>query len=394
MTLQKLISLIFFVVALCFSLVWSAAAVQAQEDHTLILQLENYQETVAELPSLDGHRLQVWKLDERYSYEDRVQIVRDLNAWDEEQLSVFQKTSFEMTFLEQQIQVSHIPHGLYYVRYIIQTDTVSYPSEFIFEIKEQENKPLVIVAKKTDTVTTKVKLVKVDQDHNRLSCVGFKLVSVAEDGSEKDVPLIGEYRYSTSGQSGRVLHTDKSGEIFVTNLPLGTYRFKEVAPLSGYLAATDAEFQLSDKQLVTVTVVNHKLSRGNAAFMKVDGRTNRALQGASFKVMKKEKGQYFPVLQQDQEIIVTSGENGRFRVEDLAYGTYYLWEIQPPRGYVQLASPISFTVGKNESVVTVVKNNKRPPIDVPDTGEAVLYFLMIFSGLLFGCGYYLVKKNA
>lgn len=53
-------------------------------------------------------------------------------------------------------------------------------------------------------MTTKVKLIKVDQDHNRLEGVGFKLVSVARDGSEKEVPLIGEYRYSSSGQVGEL----------------------------------------------------------------------------------------------------------------------------------------------------------------------------------------------
>ncbi|HIE1914764.1 TPA: SpaA isopeptide-forming pilin-related protein [Streptococcus pneumoniae] len=86
---------------------------------------------------------------------------------------------------------------------------------------DQTVEPLVIVAKKADTVTTKVKLIKVDQDHNRLEGVGFKLVSVARDGSEKEVPLIGEYRYSSSGQVGRTLYTDKNGEIVVTNLLLG-----------------------------------------------------------------------------------------------------------------------------------------------------------------------------
>ncbi|HEW9292806.1 TPA: PI-1 pilus minor pilin RrgC, partial [Streptococcus pneumoniae] len=200
-----MISRIFFVMALCFSLVWGAHAVQAQEDHTLVLQLENYQEVVSQLPSRDGHRLQVWKLDDSYSYDDRVQIVRDLHSWDENKLSSFKKTSFEMTFFENQIEVSHIPNGLYYVRSIIQTDAVSYPAEFLFEMTDQTVEPLVIVAKKTDTMTTKVKLIKVDQDHNRLEGVGFKLVSVARDGSEKEVPLIGEYRYSSSGQVGRTL---------------------------------------------------------------------------------------------------------------------------------------------------------------------------------------------
>lgn len=89
--MQKMISRIFFVMALCFSLVWGAHAVQAQEDHTLVLQLENYQEVVSQLPSRDGHRLQVWKLDDSYSYDNRVQIVRDLHSWDENKLSSFKR---------------------------------------------------------------------------------------------------------------------------------------------------------------------------------------------------------------------------------------------------------------------------------------------------------------
>ncbi|WP_235889548.1 prealbumin-like fold domain-containing protein, partial [Streptococcus pneumoniae] len=71
--------------------------------------------------------------------------------------------------------------------------------------------------------------------------------------------MIGEYRYSSSGQVGRTLYTDKNGEIVVTNLPLGTYRFKEVEPLAGYTVTTmDTDVQLVDHQLVTITVVNQK----------------------------------------------------------------------------------------------------------------------------------------
>lgn len=79
----------------------------------------------------------------------------------------------------------------------------------------------------------------------------------------------------------------------MTNLPLGNYRFKEVEPLAGYAVTTlDTDVQLVDHQLVTITVVNQKLPRGNVDFMKVDGRTNTSLQGAMFKVMKEESGHY------------------------------------------------------------------------------------------------------
>ncbi|RLY03642.1 LPXTG cell wall anchor domain-containing protein [Streptococcus hillyeri] len=301
-----------------------------------------------------------------------------------------------MIFGDNEIQVPHVPNGLYYVRSILKTEAVSYPSEFLFEMTDQTVQPLVIVAKKSDTITTAVKLIKVDQDGKPLAGVGFTLVSLAEDGSEKAVPLIGEYRYSASGQAGRVLYTNKKGEISVTNLPLGTYRFKEVEPLAGYeVTKGDTDFKVLGSKLVTVTVVNKKLPRGNAEFMKVDGRTNHSLQGAIFKVMTEDKGQYTPVLQDGKEVVVTSEKNGRFRVEGLEYGDYYLWEIQSPKGYVQLASPVAFTVGKEEAkeVVTVVKNNKRPPLDVPDTGEETLYVLMGLAALLFGSGYYLTKKS-
>ncbi|WP_366920476.1 MSCRAMM family protein, partial [Streptococcus pneumoniae] len=88
------------------------------------------------------------------------------------------------------------------------------------------------------------------------------------------------------------------------------------------------DVQLVDHQLVTITVVNQKLPRGNVDFMKVDGRTNTSLQGAMFKVMKEENGHYTPVLQNGKEVVVASGKDGRFRVEGLEYGTYYLWELQ------------------------------------------------------------------
>ncbi|CVY30753.1 cell wall surface anchor family protein [Streptococcus pneumoniae] len=68
----------------------------------------------------------------------------------------------------------------------------------------------------------------------------------------------------------------------------------------------DTDVQLVDHQLVTITVVNQKLPRGNVDFMKVDGRTNTSLQGAMFKVMKEENGHYTPVLQNGKEVVVAS----------------------------------------------------------------------------------------
>lgn len=396
MTLKKVLSPIVFVLALCISFVWSTHVVLAQEHHTLELDLERYQEVVSQLSSLDNHQLQVWKLDDSYSYEDREQIVQDFHNLDESQLSSFEKMAFDMFFLADRIQVPQIPNGLYYVRTVIETGKVSYPSEFLFEMTDQTVEPLVILAKKTDQITSQVRLIKVDQDQNRLAGVGFRLVTLSADGSEQSVPLIGGYRYSQSGQVNQLLYTDDKGEISVTNLPLGNYRFVEVEALAGYsMPHVNTDFQVFDRNEVKLIVVNPKLPKGNVSFMKVDGKTNHSLQGAIFKVMKKEVDRYVPVLQNGKELVLTSGQDGRFRAEGLDYGTYSLWEIQTPTGYVQLTKPVSFTVNREEvnETITVIKNNKRPSFDVPDTGEETLYILMIMAAILFVGGYHLVRKS-
>lgn len=68
-----------------------------------------------------------------------------------------------------------------------------------------------------------------------------------------------------------------------------------------------------------------------------------------------------------EDIILTSGEDGKFSVEGLEFGDYYLWEIEAPKGYKKLKDPIKFTVGEESSTkILFIKNDELPPPPPPD----------------------------
>lgn len=385
------------VMALCFFLLLPSASVQGQTSQTLFLQLEKYEDVLKQLDGqTSNHQLTVWSLDSKYDIVDRGEIVRTLHALKEEQLNQrFPCSQFNLTFLPDYIEVNQIPDGVHYARLNLQTDQVQYRSEFVFKVDHTSKERLVILAKKIE-VTTQVQLIKTDEIGKRLAGVSFRLYSVADDGTTTSVPLTDTYRYRSTGQIDSLLTTDKDGELWVSDLPQGHYRFVEVQALEGYDGENvSVDVTVSGTDIVTVTVVNKKLKMGNHQFIKIDGSSRKPLANAVFKVTQLQNNQYVPVRQADKEIVLTSDAEGRFIVENLAYGTYYLWEIKAPTGYVQLARPLEFTIDGSDTpiIATVISNNKRPAIDIPNTGDITLYVLMVCAFVLFVVGYRLYRES-
>ncbi|MDQ0223434.1 LPXTG cell wall anchor domain-containing protein [Streptococcus moroccensis] len=401
---SHLLKQVISVLALCCMLLCQSIVVNAVSQTPLHLELENYQEVRSSLNGqLTGHHLTVWKLEKPYTIDQQKEIVQELRAWDETKLNQeFVASKHDMVFFENHIEVAAIPNGLYYVRDIIKTPTVEYRGDIVFELTDGEVTPHKIFVKKANPTSTIVKLLKTDEHKKPLAKVGFRLARMEDNQEEIGMPLIGSdgtYRYDeTVSTDDKVLYTDDNGEITVTNLPYGTYRFIEVEPLEGYqIEQPYYEFHLTGPQLVTVVVVNKKTPYGDMQFAKVDSKTNKALANAVFRVTKKVDDKFIPVLQDGKELVLTSSETGRFEAKNLPFGTYYIWEINAPSGYIQLTEPISFIIneeGANEKFTktVVVRNTKRPSIEVPNTGDITLYLLMFLSAVLFGGGFYLVRK--
>ena len=143
--------------------------------------------------------------------------------------------------------------------------------------------------------------------------------------------------------------SNESGEIIINDIKRGDYIFREVEAPAGYLIKNvDTRFTITDKS-VELRVVNSKTpdkDKGRHDFMKTD-EAKKPLGGAMFKVMTKNKdGKFEPVKKDGKDYIVTSADNGKFAVEDMDYGKYYLVEIKAPQGFILLSEPVEFEIKK------------------------------------------------
>lgn len=104
--------------------------------------------------------------------------------------------------------------------------------------------------------------------------------------------------------------------------------------------------------------------------------------------------------------IMTSPQLGKFEIKGLKAGTYYLKEIEAPKGYNKLANPIKITISQNDAknqVVTV--GDDTNPVDevgvenksgtvLPSTGGMGTTMIYLIGGaLVLGSGVVLATKR-
>ena len=92
---------------------------------------------------------------------------------------------------------------------------------------------------------------------------------------------------------------------------------------------------------------------------------------------------------------VTTPETGKFAIQGLDAGTYYLKEIKAPKGYNKLKDPVkvviaengNITVGEDSTIVTEVKVLNNTGTILPSTGgngTSLIYFLGAVLALVSG----------
>ena len=214
--------------------------------------------------------------------------------------------------------------------------------------------------------------------------------------------------------------SNESGEIIINDIKKGDYIFREVEAPAGYLIKNvDTKFTISDKS-VELRVVNSKTSndKGRHDFMKTD-EAKKPLGGAMFKVMTKNKdGKFEPVKKDGKDYIVTSADNGKFAVEDMDYGKYYLVEIKAPQGFILLSEPVEFEIKKQADDKTIsiafitnkkdtITRRKTPGDDItrrrtpggditrriPKTGDIRFFMSMIGGAIMFFIGKWIIAKD-
>lgn len=214
--------------------------------------------------------------------------------------------------------------------------------------------------------------------------------------------------------------SNESGEIIINDIKKGDYIFREVEAPAGYVIKNvDTKFTITDKS-VELRVVNSKTStdKGRHDFMKTD-EAKKPLGGAMFKVMTKNKdGKFEPVKKDGKDYIVTSADNGKFAVEDMDYGKYYLVEIKAPQGFILLSEPVEFEIKKqadDKTISIAFITNKRDTITrrrtpgdditrrrtpggditrrIPKTGDIRFFMSMIGGAIMFFIGKWIIAKD-
>ncbi|MDU7926653.1 MAG: SpaA isopeptide-forming pilin-related protein, partial [Finegoldia magna] len=205
--------------------------------------------------------------------------------------------------------------------------------------------------------------------------------------------------------------SNEFGEIIINDIKKGDYIFREVEAPEGYLIKNvDTRFTITDKS-VELRVVNSKTpdkDKGRHDFMKTD-EAKKPLGGAMFKVMTKNKdGKFEPVKKDGKDYIVTSADNGKFSVEDMDYGKYYLVEIKAPQGFILLSEPVEFEIKKQADDKTIsiafITNKsdtitRTPDGDItrggkmPKTGDIRFFMSMIGGAIMFFIGKWIIAKD-
>lgn len=405
-------------------------------------------------------KMRLWKLPyKQIPDSEKATVLGDLNKLSVDNLNSRYKNATEVEFSNNEAVFKNLDRGAYYVRDTsgikrnkeIASILVNLPDDV-----EGDSKNVTIHAKES---STNVRLVKVDESGNPLKGAKFKLLvrrgseyvelknkatlkendklelspknddrskvkseesaekskdesSKSEDKDEKSKEEKKE-KSKDKAKSGDGLYiSNDAGEIIINDIKKGDYIFREVEAPAGYMIKNvDTKFTIADKS-VELRVVNSKTTtdKGRHDFMKTD-EAKKPLGGAMFKVMTKNKdGKFVPVKRDGKDYIVTSADNGKFSVENMDYGKYYLVEIKAPEGFILLSEPVEFEIKKqadNKTISIVFITNKSDEITrrrtpggditrrgkIPKTGDIRFLMSMVGGLIMFFIGKWLIAKD-
>ena len=403
--------------------------------------------------------ISLWKVsDEQISDDKKAEKLGDLNKLSIEELNSKYSDKRVMEFKDNQIVFDKLNSGAYYMR---DTSGIKRDKDIVPALinlpndLEDGSKNVTIHAKES---STNVRLVKVDESGNPLKGAKFKLLkregseyvevknkatlkendklelspkdddrskvkseenaekskgesfkSEKDEEKSKDEKKEDKSKDKAKSDDGLYISND-AGEIIINDIKKGDYIFREVEAPAGYMIKNvDTKFTIADKS-VELRVVNSKITtdKGRHDFMKTD-EAKKPLGGAMFKVMTKNKdGKFVPVKRDGKDYIVTSADNGKFSVENMDYGKYYLVEIKAPEGFILLSEPVEFEIKKqadNKTISIAFITNKSDTITrtpggditrggkMPKTGDIRFFMSMIGGAIMFFIGKWIIAKD-
>lgn len=292
------------------------------------------------------------------------------------------KTSLLETWNEGQIVVQNLPEGTYYFKE--KKPAPGYPDEGNVN-KTSKNLELG----GSDTVENHriPTLKKVDSDTGEpMDGVEFEIYRKSDNKKLNFKKTSSGYEVDPNGKDKLI--TKNGGFLNITNLENGSYYFKEVATLKGYIKSdNNIDFEIKnfnpvnkDGKVEINTVKNKpeipkdKNPKGGYHFVKIDSsKKENRLAGAKFVLMVKEGGSFKEFLKDGKRVILTSPSNGEFSISGLPYegdGTEYaLKEIEAPKNHTISQELTPFIVNAASSSLPAKKIVNEPYVPTTVTSK-------------------------
>ena len=241
-----------------------------------------------------------------------------------------------------------IPYGKYIV-----TELVS-PDGYVFSDKQYE----VTISKDKQIIKLKAVNEEITLNISKKDVYGKELKGAKMQLIDKDGKVVDEW---TSDGSVHVVKCLKAGK----------YILKEIAAPSGYIIATDIEFEIDKYNKVTVKDVKALATddKGVPTIVMVDDTTKVKISKQDMTSGKELPGAKLQVLDENGTIVEewTSSDKPHYIEAKLTAGKKYtLREVLAPNGYDK-ATDITFTVNDKGEVTQVVMKDKLKPTTPPDT---------------------------
>lgn len=193
---------------------------------------------------------------------------------------------------------------------------------------------------------------------NKMPRGNFELIKNGVDGSklagaEYRVWSVGSDLEGTTINFDKVFTTDKNGELNVTGLKLGKYKYQEVKAPTGYvLDETVGEFTLSYKDQNTAVVGTSAKRVDKKIEVKKLDVNGKLVAGAELKVVDK-----------DNKVVDSWTSTGTVhKIKNLVEGQKYtLVEVKAPKGYIK-AKSVDFTVTSEKKDQTVSMTDMQTEI--------------------------------
>lgn len=195
--------------------------------------------------------------------------------------------------------------------------------------------------------------------------------------------VVFEVRLKSSGELYDTLTTDENGRATSAWLPYGTYVVTETVGKEGYIKVEPFEVFISKDEMTYDYLVEDDTVAMKIRLVKQDSATGKTIPiaGTTFRLEDSKGNEIaFEMLYPQPHLLtefVTDESGTLYLPDELAYGTYNLYEVKAPEGYLLNSKAVTFKVNEDNAengVITVTFRDDaaKGKISVEKTGEQLI----------------------